>query len=200
MIGLWLQPVREAQSIGPHFNSTPGILSPMGERWAIVALLSICGICLLSVPLLLLRGVDKDRLGVMGTWTGGFYVDDAEVMRGYLQLLRTREQFRMRLGTQDQEINFEGTWTLKDERVELRALDIKFNGSSQSSGGSADLAVLDAEEVRKAYAKPITLELRGRELVGLTITLDKFQGRHKFQKGAVTPNAQEALDRIKSKR
>lgn len=172
----------------------------MGEKWAIVVLLSVCGICLLSVPLLLLQGVDKDRVGVLGTYTGGFYVDDAEVMRGYLQLLRTKEQFRMRLGTKDQEINFEGTWTTKDKRVELRTLDIKFNNPSQSAEKALGLVVLDAEKVRNAYAKPITLDLRDRELIGLTITLDKFQGRHKFQKGEVTPNTQRALDRIKSKR
>ena len=169
----------------------------MGERWAIVALLSICGICLLSVPLLLLRGVDKDRLGVMGTWTGGFYVEDAEVMRGYLQLLRTKEQFKMRLGTNDQEINLEGTWTIKDERIELQTLDVKVSKAYQSS---AESPILDAEAVRGAYARPITLDLRGRELVGLTLTIDRFQGRHKFQKGEMTTNAERAMERIKRTR
>ncbi len=172
----------------------------MGERWAIVVLLSICGICLLSVPLFLLKGVDKDRVGVVGTWTGGFYVDDAEVMRGYLQLLRTKEQFKMRLGTKDQEINFEGSWTAKDGRIELRTLDIKFNNPSHSDEKALGLIVLDAEKVRNAYAKPIVLDLRGRELIGLTVTIDKFQGRHKFRKGEATQNAEKALDRIKSNR
>lgn len=154
----------------------------------------------MAFPLVFLSGVDKERVGVMGMWTGGFYVDDAEALRGYLQLYRTGDKFKMRLGTKDQEINFAGTWTVKDTRIELKTLDIDFQNPTESDQKSMGLIVLDSEKVRAAYAKPITLDLKNKELIGLTITLDRFQGRHKFEKGDVTPNAQRALDRIQNKR
>lgn len=172
----------------------------MSGKWPIIVLLLAVGSCLLAFPLVFLTGVDKERVAVVGMWTGGFYVDDAEVLRGYLQLYRTGDKFKMRLGTKDQEINFQGTWKVKGQRVELQALDIDFHNPSEANRKALGLTVLDSEKVRNAYAKPITLDLKNKELVGLTITLDKYQGRHKFQKGDVTPNAQRALDRIQNNR
>lgn len=172
----------------------------MSGKWPIIVLLLAVGSCLLAFPLIFLTGVDKERVAVMGMWTGGFYVDEAEVLRGYLQLYRTGDKFKMGLGTKDQEINFQGTWKVKGQRVELQALDIDFQNPTEANRKALGLIVLDSEKVRNAYAKPITLDLKNKELVGLTITIDKFQGRHKFQKGDVTPNSQRALDRIQNNR
>ncbi len=172
----------------------------MSGKWPLVILLCAFGTCLLAVPLFIFSRVDKDRIAVMGMWSGGFYVDEAEALRGYLQLYRGKDRFKMRLGSKDQEIEFEGTWKVKGSRIELRANDIKFQNPSVADQKSLGLLVLDSEKVRAAYAKPITLDLKGQELVGLTITLDKFQGKHLFRKGEVTPNTQRALDQIKNKR
>jgi hypothetical protein len=169
---------------------TPGILKPMRRIW------------LLSLLVLLAGCVDKARTPVMGHWTGGFYTDSAEVLRGYIQLYRTGDKFKMRLASKDQEMNFEGTWTIAKRRVELRIADIKFDNPPAETQKAMRLRIFTSEQVRDAYAKPITLDLSSdeTELKGLTITLGGIQGRHGFTKGAVTANSQKALDNMKDKR
>jgi hypothetical protein len=141
---------------------------------------------------------DKERTPVMGHWTGGFYADNAEVLRGYLQLYRTGDKFKMRLASKDQEFEFDGTWTIAKRRIELRVSDIKFENPPEETARAMKLFVLDADKVRAAYAKPITLDIDAttNTLTGLTMTIDKIQGKHRFSKGAVTPDAQKALDKM----
>jgi len=150
------------------------------------------------LALILAGCADKQRTPVMGHWTGGFYTDGAEAMRGYLQLYRTGDKFKMRLASKTQELQFEGTWTIEKNRIQLRVGDIKFDNPSEATQKAMGIQVLDSESVRSAYSKPIVLDVSGdaRELKGLTMTLDNLQGSHRFNKGDVTPNAQQALDRI----
>src|SRR5687768_4840802 len=98
----------------------------------------------LLVPLLLLAGcVDKERAPVLGMWTGGFYTDQAEVLRGYLQLYRTGDKFKMRLSTSHQEMNFEGTWSIAKERITLRVADIKFENPTDETRKALGLKIFD---------------------------------------------------------
>ncbi len=152
---------------------------------------------LLLVPVLIVLGcTDKERLPVMGQWTGGFYTDEAEVLRGYLQLYRGKDQFKMRLGSKHQEIDFTGTWTVANNRIELRASDIKFTNPSEEKIRTLGLEILKADTVRDNYRKPIVLTIGegNKSLTGLTMTVGKFQGRHKFNKGQASGNAQRVLD------
>jgi hypothetical protein len=158
---------------------------------------------LLLAPLLLLLGcVDKDRAPVLGHWTGGFYTDKAEVMRGYVQLYQTGDKFKMQLANPDQTMNFEGTWSIVKKHIELRVADIKFENPSAEVQKALKLRIFGPEQVRSAYAKPIVLNIKseGTELNGLTMTLGDIQGKHVFRKGAVTPNTRKALDKIESNR
>lgn len=150
---------------------------------------------------LILAGcADKERTPVMGHWTGGFYTDEAEAMRGYLQLYRTGDKFKMRLASKIQELNFEGTWTIAKGRIELRTGDIEFDNPTEATQKAMGLRVLDSEKVRNAYSKPVILDISGdqKTLKGLTMSLDNLQGSHKFVKGGVTTGAQKALDRMKN--
>jgi hypothetical protein len=154
----------------------------------------------LLAPLVLIAGcVDKERAPVLGMWTGGFYTDEAEVLRGYLQLYRTGDKFKMRLTTKQQEMNFEGTWSIAKERITLRVADIKFENPSDETRKALGLKIFDPEQIRSAYSKAITLDVGPNELKGLTLTLGQIQGRHKFTKGARTPGADKAMDRIQGK-
>jgi hypothetical protein len=145
---------------------------------------------------------DKDRAPVMGHWTGGFFSDEAEVMRGYLQLYKTGDKFKMRLASKDQEINFAGTWTVAKGRVELRVTDTQFDNPPEETIKALGIRIFESEQVRSAYSKPIALDVSddGKSLKGLTMTLGDLQGRHRFSKGAVTSNSQEAFERMKGKR
>ncbi len=144
--------------------------------------------------------MDSERAPVLGMWTGGFYTDEAEVLRGYLQLYKTGDKFKMRLATADQEMNLAGTWTMAKGRITLRTDDIKFNNPSDETRKALGLKIFDPDQVREAYAKAITLDVREKELKGLTITLGHIQGRHRFTQGALTPNAQKAMDKIQGKK
>lgn len=152
--------------------------------------------------LLLASCGDKERAPVLGMWTGGFYTDEAEVLRGYLQLYQTGDKFKMRLGTKDQEMTFQGTWTLAKGRVDLRVGDIDFENPPEETQKALGLRVFTPEDVRAAFGKPITLDLgsNGKALTGLTITIGKIQGKHRFNKGEVTANTQKALDGMKGNR
>jgi hypothetical protein len=158
---------------------------------------------LLLAPFLLLVGcVDKDRAPVLGTWTGGFYTDQAEVLRGYLQLYKTGDKFKMHLNNKDQEMNIDGTWTIAKKRIELHVSDIKFENPAEEVQKALKLRIFPSEQVRTAYAKPIILNIKldENELNGLTMTLGDIQGKHVFKKGQVTPNTQKALEKIQSNR
>ncbi|MBC8063991.1 MAG: hypothetical protein H7Y17_04120 [Chlorobia bacterium] len=153
--------------------------------------------------LLLVTGcVDKERAPVLGMWTGGFYTDEAEVLRGYLQLYQTGDKFKMRLGTKDQEMTFLGTWSLAKNRVDLRVGDIDFENPTEETQKALGLKMFTPDEIRAAFGKPITLDLAtdGKALSGLTITIGKIQGKHRFKKGEVTANTQKALDGMKGNR
>jgi hypothetical protein len=152
--------------------------------------------------LLLLAGcANREKVLAMGHWTGGFYADKAEVLRGYLQLYGTGDKFKMRLANKDQGMNFDGTWTLSKKRITLKIGSIDFENPTQETQKSLGLRLIDPEAVRSAYAKSIVLDLSedGRALTGLTMSIGKQQGSHMFTKGAVTENAQQAIDRMKSK-
>lgn len=146
--------------------------------------------------------MDKERVPVMGQWTGGFYTDKAEVLRGYLKLYRTGDKFKMRLTSKHQEMNFEGTWTIAKRRVELRVSDVQFENPPEETQKALGLKLLSSEEVRTVYSKPIMLDLNAKdnELDGLTMTLGNIQGKHQFKKEAITANSQKALDNIKGNR
>lgn len=171
----------------------------MSRKWPIFILLAVFGVCILTVPVIFFSGADKERSPVLGMWTGGFYTDEAEVLRGYLQLYRTGDKFKMRLGTKDQEMNFDGKWTVAKKRIELRVTNIDFQNPTNETQKAMGLFIFDPDEVRAAYSKPITLDIDDSKLSGLTISIGKLQGRHRFQKGQVTPNAQRALDKITGK-
>jgi len=142
---------------------------------------------------------DKERTPVMGHWTGGFYTDEAEAMRGYLQLYKTGDKFKMRLASKNQELIFDGTWTIAKGRIELRVGNIEFENPSEADQKAMGIKVLDSEKVRNAYAKPLMLDVSAdaKTLKGLTMTLDSLQGSHRFSKGGVTTGAQDALDRMR---
>ena len=144
---------------------------------------------------------NRDKVIAMGHWTGGFYSDKAEVLRGYLQLYGTGDKFKMRLANKDQGMNFDGTWTLTKKRITLKISSIDFENPTQETQKSLGLMLIEPESVRSAYAKSIVLDLAedGRALKGLTMSIGRLQGSHLFTKGAVTENAQQAIDRMKSK-
>ena len=145
---------------------------------------------------------DPERTPVMGHWTGGFYTDQAEVLRGYLQLYRTGDKFKMRLASPNQELNLAGTWTIAKGRVELRVQDIEFHNPTEQQRVARNLVVFDSDRIRENYRKPIALDLRddGRSLRGLAMTLDTIQGRHQFSKGPATERTEKALDRMGTSR
>jgi hypothetical protein len=145
---------------------------------------------------------DKQRTPVLGMWTGGFYTDKAEVLRGYLQLYKTGDKFKMRLATREQEMNFAGTWAIAKGRVELHISDVQFENPTDEERKARGIRVFDSEKVREAIAKPIALDLidDGKTFRGLTMTLDQVQGRLGFTKGAVTKETQEALDKMRTNR
>jgi hypothetical protein len=153
----------------------------------------------LLVVLALAGCTDKERTPVMGHWTGGFYTDEAEALRGYLQLYRTGDKFKLRLASKVQELNMQGTWTMAKGRIELRVGDIEFDNPSEATQKAMGIRVMDSEKVRNAYAKPLILDVSSdqKTLQGLTMTLDNLQGSHRFVKGGVTADAQKALDRLK---
>lgn len=152
--------------------------------------------------LLCLAGcANREKVLAMGHWTGGFYSDKAEVLRGYLQLYGTGDKFKLRLANKNQGMSFDGTWTLEKKRITLRISSIDFENPTQETQKSLGLLLIEPEAVRAAYGKPIVLDLDegGRALKGLTMSIGKIQGSHLFTKGAVTENAQQAIDRMKSK-
>ena len=157
-------------------------------------------LCLLLTVAILVGCADKERTPVMGHWTGGFYTDDAEAMRGYLQLYKTGDKFKMRLASKTQELVFDGTWTIAKGRIELRVGNVEFDNPSAADQKAMGIKVLDSEKVRNAYAKPLMLDVAddAKSLKGLTMTLDTLQGSHRFVKGDVTADSQKALDRMRN--
>jgi len=160
-------------------------------RWIGLLLLISCFGC-----------TDKQRTPVLGMWSGGFYTDKAEVLRGYLQLYKTGDKFKMRLATREQEMTFNGTWTIAKGRVELQIADVEFENPTDEERKARGIRVFDSEKVREAFAKPIALDLTDQDktLRGLTMTLDQIQGRLGFTKGAVTKETQEVLDKMRTNR
>ncbi len=143
--------------------------------------------------------VDRSRVPVMGLWTGGFYADKGQAFKGYLQLYRTGDKFKMRLASKDQAIDFDGTWTVDKRRIVLSVGDIKFDNPTEEDQKALGLKIIQPDEVRSAYSKPITLDLDQGEtkLGGLTMTLGGLSGKHEFSKGEAARNSQKVLDDLR---
>lgn len=173
----------------------------MRRNWLIITLLLAFGFCIVLIPLFVFSKVDKERVQVMGHWTGGFYSDGAQMLRGYLQLYRTGDKFKMRLASKDQAINFEGTWKIQKKRVELTVGVVDFENPTEENQKALGLRILAPEAVRESYGKVIALDLSADQtsLTGLTMKIADLQGRHEFVKGAVTPNTERAFERIQAK-
>jgi len=155
---------------------------------------------LLAIAIFAAGCIDKERAPVMGMWTGGFYTDKGQAFKGYLQLYRTGDKFKMRLASKDQAMDFEGTWTIGKRRVELTVGDIKFDNPTEEDQKALGLKIISPEDVRGAYGKPVTLDLDEKDtrLTGLTFPLGSILGRHEFAKGEVTKNTRQALDRLRN--
>jgi len=135
----------------------------------------------------------------MGLWTGGFFTDKGQAFKGYVQLYRTDDKFKMRLASKDQAIDFEGKWTVEKRRIALTVSEIKFDNPSEEDQKALGLHIVQPTEVRDAYGKPITLDLdpAGTKLSGLTMTLGWLTGKHEFQKGEAARNSQKVLDEMR---
>lgn len=159
------------------------------------------------LPLLLLllvaAGVvgcaDRERTPILGTWTGGFFDDQNQLFKGYLTLYRTGDKFKMRLTSKEQAMDFEGTWTVAKHRVTLTTTDIKFDNPTEEDQKALGIKIIQPDEVRAAYAKPVALDLDSnkQKMAGLTMTLGSLTGKHRFEKGEATARAQEALNQMK---
>lgn len=155
---------------------------------------------LLAVAIFAAGCIDKERAPVMGMWTGGFFDDKGQAFKGYVQLYKTGDKFKMRLASKEQAMDFEGTWTIAKRRIDLTVIDIKFDNPTEEDQKALGLKIISPDDVRAAYGKPITLDLdeKGSKLTGLSVSLGPLLGRHEFNKGEVTKNTREAFDRMKN--
>ena len=135
---------------------------------------------------------DKDRVPVMGNWTGGFFTERGQAFKGYLQLYLTGDKFKMRLSSKDQAMDLEGTWKVDAKRVILSVNNIDFQNPSEDDQKALGLKIISPDEVRTAYGHESKTKLSG-----LTITLGNLSGRHEFVKGEATKNTEKALEGLR---
>lgn len=148
--------------------------------------------------MLLFGCADRNRVMALGHWTGGFYTDRAEALRGYLHLYQTGDKFKLELANRVQGATLGGTWKLDKRRITLTITTIEFDNPTTEDQKSLGLNVVSPDSIRSAYANHVVLDLdpSGTTLTGLTMSIGPLKGRHQFTKGDVTPNAKKAIDRM----
>jgi hypothetical protein len=139
---------------------------------------------------------NRDLLSYTGKWKGGFTVDAIEPgpntetdrrrsrLEGYLQVYLTRRSYKLHLEGEQQGIDVDGTWTVKEGRVTLTPKEVKIDDQGGESKRDPNKKYIPNEAVTAAYNRPLVLVLAPdkRSYQGLPTTVGTLLGKHHFEK------------------